>query len=80
MQSATVGWRLGPGAKYFSPVQAALLYRELGNDEKTFEWLEKAYERRQLTVPWIRVNPSLDPLRSDPRYADLLRRIGFPES
>ncbi len=61
------------------PLVVAYVYAALRDANAAFEWLEKAYERRQLTVPWIRVVPSLDPLRSDPRFQDLLRRIGLPE-
>ena len=64
---------------YFSPVQAALLYRELGDEEKTFEWLEKAYEYRDPF--WLLIlAPVHQHLLSEPRFDDLLRRIGFPES
>ena len=61
------------------PTSVAYVYAALGEADAAFEWLEKAYERRSLGVTWIRVDPSLDPLRSDPRFQDLLRRIGFPE-
>jgi hypothetical protein len=63
-----------------NPLSVAYVYAALGEADAAFEWLEKGYERRQLTVPWIRLVPSLDPLRSDPRFQDLLQRIGFPES
>ncbi len=62
------------------PDFVAAVYAELGEVDAAFEWLEKAYERRSLELTWIRVNPIFDPLRSDPRFQDLLRRIGFPES
>ena len=42
--------------------------------------MEKAYELRSPALPRIRVHPVFDPLRSDPRFQDLVRRIGFPES
>ncbi len=62
------------------PPPVAYVYAALGDADAAFEWMEKAYERRSLQISWIRVHPSFDPIRSDPRFADLLRRIGFPES
>ncbi len=62
------------------PLNVASVYAALREADAAFEWLEKAYERRQLTVTWIGVQPVFDPLRSDPRFQDLLRRFGFPES
>ncbi len=62
------------------PQSVAYVYAALGDADAAFEWMEKAFERRSLQVTWIRAHPSFDPLRSDPRYDDLLRRIGFPES
>ncbi len=62
------------------PLNVAYAYAALGEADAAFEWMEKAYERRSFPLTQIRVSPSLDPLRSDPRFDDLLRRIGFPES
>ncbi len=45
-----------------------------------FEWLERGYEERDLLMILLPNSPLTDPLRSDPRFDDLLRRIGFPES
>jgi hypothetical protein len=42
-------------------------------------WLEKAYEQRSTELIFFKVDPEWDTLRSDPRYADLLRHIGFPQ-
>lgn len=47
----------------------------LGDKEEAFRWLEKAYESRTAWMPWIKVDPVLDPLRSDPRFDGLLRRM-----
>ncbi len=62
------------------PLTVASAYAALGDADAAFEWLEKAFERRSLRLSWIGVDPDHDPLRSDPRFQDLLRRIGFPES
>jgi TolB-like protein/DNA-binding winged helix-turn-helix (wHTH) protein/Tfp pilus assembly protein PilF len=57
----------------------ALLYLDCGRKDEAFAWLEKAYERRSFEMIFLAVNPKWDPLRSDPRFADLLRRIGLPQ-
>ncbi len=67
------------GSALYAP-NVASVYAVLGETDTAFEWLEKAYEGRSLELTLIRVEPGLDPLRSDPRFDDLLRRIGFPES
>ena len=62
------------------PLRVAYVYAELGEADAAFEWMEKAYERRSIALPWIGVYPAFDRIRSDPRFDDLLRRIGLPES
>jgi tetratricopeptide (TPR) repeat protein len=61
--------------KSVSAVNRAIIYVGLGDKDKAFEWLEKAYEDRSIGA--IKVNPVYDPLRSDPRFADLLRRMNL---
>jgi len=56
----------------------ALVYTGLGDKDKAFEWLENAYNERNHWLIWIKVEPRFDSLRSDPRFTDLLRRIGLP--
>ncbi len=63
-----------------NPLYVAYVYAALGDADATFEWLEKAYERRSLELRQIHVDSGFDAIRSDPRFQDLLRRIGFPES
>jgi TolB-like protein/DNA-binding winged helix-turn-helix (wHTH) protein/Flp pilus assembly protein TadD len=62
-----------------SPIDAAWLYSACGRKDQAFAWLEKAFERRSYEMIFLAVNPRWDPLRSDPRFADLLRRIGLPQ-
>ena len=52
---------------------------ELGEKEKAFAALNKAYENRSGGLSWLKVDPLLDPLRSDPRFADLMRKVGLPQ-
>jgi hypothetical protein len=60
---------------YVSPLWMAKIYAGLGDKDKSVECLEKAYEDRSIvSVEFIKTNPMFDPLRSDPRFVDLLRR------
>ncbi len=63
--------------KYVSPLDLAILYTGLGDKEQAFEQLEKAYEDRSGWLINLKVEPRFDPLRTDPRFADMLRRIGL---
>ena len=63
-----------------SPLAQAGVYSALGERDAAFEWLQRACEDGSAGLMMLRVVPLWDPLRSDPRYDDLLRRIGFPES
>ena len=60
----------------FSPI--AQVYAALGEKEQAFAWLEKDFEARNGGLTLIRVLPFLDSLHGDPRFADLVRRIGLP--
>ena len=63
--------------RYVSPYDLAVLYTGLGEKDKAIEQLNKAYEERAGWVINLQVEPLFDPLRSDPRFADLLRRMGL---
>jgi TolB-like protein/tRNA A-37 threonylcarbamoyl transferase component Bud32 len=62
---------------YVSPFSVAELYMGLGEMDKTFEWLEKAYEERELSLIYITVPTPFDILSPDPRYKQLLKKIGI---
>jgi len=66
--------------KYFvSPYGIAANYADLGDKDHAFEWLEAAYKEHDGGIVAIPTDFMLDPIRSDPRYADLVRKIGFPK-
>ena len=64
---------------YVGPNFFVVVYAGLGEREKTLDALERAYADRHWGLVWLKVEPKFDPLRSDPRYADLLRRMDFPQ-
>jgi TolB-like protein/Flp pilus assembly protein TadD len=64
--------------RYVCPYQVGVICAHLGETDEAFRWLEKAYQVRSQCVPFLKVDPQLDPIRSDPRYADLVRRLAFP--
>jgi tetratricopeptide (TPR) repeat protein len=63
--------------RYVTPAAFVNVYIGLGDKDKAFEWLEKAFAERSNYVAYLKVFPIADPLRSDPRFSDLLRRIGL---
>lgn len=63
---------------YVSPWWFALIYTGLGDKDQVFVWLEKAYQGREHDLPASNAWPMFDSLHSDPRYQDLIRRVGLP--
>jgi hypothetical protein len=63
--------------KYFPPITRVRIYAGLGDKDKAFEWLERGYEDRSIFLVAFNVDPAFDSLRSDPRFADLLRRMNL---
>ncbi len=62
---------------YVSPYDIATICVALGDTNQALAWLEKAYQQRANGLVELKVEPTFDPLRSDPRFQDLLRRVGF---
>ena len=62
---------------YISPYNFAIIYTGLGDKDRAFEWLEKGYEQRTPLVYRIKSRPLFDPLRSDPRYRELLQKMNL---
>ena len=65
--------------RYVNAAAVAFVYIGLGDKDQAFVWLEKAYQERSHFLAWLKVNPIADSLRSDPRFADLVRRVGLPQ-
>jgi len=66
--------------EYVSPYMIATIYAGLGDKEKAFDFLEKAYTERSPDVPYfLKADLRLDPLRSDPRFQNLMHRLNFPQ-
>jgi len=63
--------------RYVSPYLFAVVYVGLGDKEQAFTGLEKAYQDRSFFLIWLKVEPQFDSLREDPRFQNLLRRIGL---
>jgi len=62
--------------RYVSPYDMAIVHIGLGETDQAFGWLEKSYAERERWMLQLKVAPFLDPLRSDARFADLVRRVG----
>jgi adenylate cyclase len=65
--------------RFISTISRVYVYAGLGDKEKAFEWLEKAYQERSDSLAWFRFDPESKSLQSDPRFAALMRKIGFTE-
>ena len=65
--------------RYVLPSYIAAIHAGLGENDRAFEWLEKGYSERDTNLLYLKVDPSWNSLRSDSRFADLLRRIGFTQ-
>ena len=63
--------------RYLPPHGIAVIYCGMGDKDETFKWLEKAYDERDVRLTFLRVDPKWDDLQSDPRFGDLLRRMGL---
>ena len=63
--------------RYVSAPAIALVYTGLGEKDTAFSWLEKGYKERSVWMAFLKVEPGFDSLRSDPRYQDLLHRVGL---
>jgi adenylate cyclase len=65
---------------YASPFMIARCYADMGEKEKAFAWLDTAYREHDRLLIGLNVSPGFDSVRSDPRYAELVRKVGLPKS
>jgi hypothetical protein len=65
--------------QYVPSYSIAIIYAGLNDKDKAFEWLNKAYDERSHFIALLKVDSVLDNLRPDPRFADLVRRVGLPQ-
>jgi eukaryotic-like serine/threonine-protein kinase len=65
--------------EYVSPNEFAVNYARMGDRDHTFEWLEKGYAERSGRMEYIKTEDAFEPFHSDPRYIDLLKRMGLPQ-
>jgi tetratricopeptide (TPR) repeat protein len=64
---------------YYSGLMIATLYADLGDKDQAFRWLNTAYQERDFWIAHLKTSFLLDPLRSDPRFAELVRKVGLPQ-
>ena len=64
---------------YSSAFRVAGMYAELGDKDQAFQWLNTAYQERDFFLFGLKTDFSLDPLHSDPRFAELVRKVGLPQ-
>ena len=69
----------GPAGTFLQPPTVGLVHLALGNRDAALDWLERGYAERSWQTALINVNPEFDPLRGDPRFEALRRRMRFPE-
>jgi tetratricopeptide (TPR) repeat protein len=62
---------------YVSPFHIAFVYVGLKENDRAFDWLERAYEERYELLISIKIMPNFDPIRTDERFSELLKKIGL---
>jgi len=70
-------WKERAKQEYVQSWQFAKIYAALDEKDQAFEWLDRAYEARESSLRTLKVSPQFDPLRDDPRFQDLLRRMNL---
>ncbi|HKA18199.1 MAG TPA: protein kinase [Blastocatellia bacterium] len=65
--------------RYVSAYSVSTIYAGLGEKEQAFQWLQKADDERNTEIVFMKVDPRLDPLRDDPRFQELVKKVGIPQ-
>lgn len=63
--------------QYVPPYGVAVVYAGLGKTDEALRWLDKACDDRAPWLVWLRIDPRLDRLRSDPRFARIVKKVGI---
>jgi hypothetical protein len=63
--------------RFVDPFGPALVYLGLGDNQRALDLLEKTYKVRSQDVLWLKVDKIFDPLRSEPRFIALMKKVGF---
>ena len=71
-------WRLSEAKRHNAPYEIALVYARLGDAGKAVAWLERSYQQHYCYMVQLKTLRKWDPIRSDPRFQDILRRMNFP--
>ncbi|MFN0170903.1 MAG: winged helix-turn-helix domain-containing tetratricopeptide repeat protein [Bryobacteraceae bacterium] len=66
--------------KYVPPSNLALVHAALGENSRALDWLDDAYASRDVRLTWLAVEPRWDLIRGEPRFQDLLARLGLPQA
>lgn len=66
--------------KYVAPFETAMIHVGLQEYDEAFAWLKKAFDHRSIWLGYLQVEPQLDPVRDDPRFRELLKRVGFADA
>jgi TolB-like protein/Flp pilus assembly protein TadD len=65
--------------RYVPAYGFGLAYAGLGDKDQAFQWLERSLQDRAWEITYLKVDPNMDSLRTDPRFKDLVRRVGLPQ-
>ncbi len=65
--------------RYVCPYEVACAYISMGDKDRAFEWMRRGVHDRADCMLWLRNEPWLDPIRSDPRYRERLKQVGFAD-